>query len=193
MELDEQLFLAVNAAFCSDAASAFAAVATRLGNGWVLAALVVPAMLLLDRRRAREHLLAMALSVAAGGAIVAAAKVAVDRPRPAVSPALAGEAIHTPLGTPSDRSFPSGHAQTAAGTATYLSCLYPALAPLFAALAALVALSRVALGVHFPADVLAGAAVGAAVAYAGYRLARRRARARAARSPESSGGGGTPR
>lgn len=176
--LDEQLFMAVNSAFDSDAATLAFSLTTRLGNGWVLAALIAIPMLLLDRRRARQHLAAMVIAVAAGGGLVAAAKALVDRPRPAEHPALAGEEIHAPLGTPSDRSFPSGHTQTAFGAATYLACLYPAAAlPLLAA-AALVGLSRVALGVHFPADVLVGALIGTALSLIAYRVARRRAASR---------------
>ena len=66
--------------------------------------------------------------------------------------------------TPSSSSFPSGHSATAAAGALTLSVLYPALAPAFLASGALVALSRVYLGVHYPFDVLAGAAIGTLVA-----------------------------
>jgi len=61
-------------------------------------------------------------------------------------------------------SFPSGHATTAFALATLLSLWYPRWAPAFVALAGLVALSRVALGAHFPSDVLAGAVLGMGVA-----------------------------
>lgn len=57
-------------------------------------------------------------------------------------------------------SFPSGHALHACAYAALLSGAFPALAPWLWSFAALVALSRVVLGVHFPSDVLAGAAIG---------------------------------
>jgi undecaprenyl-diphosphatase len=41
---------------------------------------------------------------------------------------------------------------------------YPALAPLLTAFTLLTAASRVVLGLHYPSDVLAGAALGALIA-----------------------------
>ncbi|HIE25670.1 TPA: phosphatase PAP2 family protein [Candidatus Poribacteria bacterium] len=57
-------------------------------------------------------------------------------------------------------SFPSGHAGTALAVATVLSNQYPRLKiPLYLG-ATLVCLSRIYLGRHYPADVIAGAVVG---------------------------------
>ncbi len=61
---------------------------------------------------------------------------------------------------PATSSFPSGHATVAFACATVLALAVPRLRwPLFA-LAALIAFSRVYVGVHYPLDVLAGAALG---------------------------------
>ena len=62
----------------------------------------------------------------------------------------------------SNRSYPSAHATTSAAGASALCPLLPAL-PLYV-LAAAMAVSRPYLGVHYPSDSLAGAALGAAVA-----------------------------
>ena len=82
---------------------------------------------------------------------------------------------------PATSSFPSGHATVGFACATVLALSVPRLRwPLFA-LAAVIALSRIYVGVHYPLDVLAGAAlgvsIGLAVRYAGAvirRLARQR-------------------
>lgn len=58
-------------------------------------------------------------------------------------------------------SFPSGHAAYAAVTTVFLSRAYPPLRGLAVGLAALVCVCRVLFGAHYPADVVAGAALGA--------------------------------
>ena len=61
---------------------------------------------------------------------------------------------------PETSSFPSGHAATAVAGALGLSLAWPRRRALFWALGALIAVSRVYLGVHYPLDVVAGAAAG---------------------------------
>lgn len=96
--------------------------------------------------------------VAASYALNYAVKVAVRRPRPALPrlPPL------TP--TVSRLSFPSAHATTSFAAAHAYGGLLPRGA-LYAAAVGF-ALSRPYLGVHYPADVLAGALLGTAVAEA---------------------------
>jgi undecaprenyl-diphosphatase len=66
---------------------------------------------------------------------------------------------------PLDRfSFPSGHTLHAVAFTLVALAYYPALAPLLVTMTAAVAASRMVLGLHYPSDVLAGAALGAAVA-----------------------------
>lgn len=72
---------------------------------------------------------------------------------------------------PSDRfSFPSGHTSAAFLMATLLGfCFPPLLWPLYA-WAALVGLSRILLGVHFPTDILVGMTMGITVAAVSVRM-----------------------
>jgi undecaprenyl-diphosphatase len=62
-------------------------------------------------------------------------------------------------------SFPSGHTLHAVSFAVLFGGQFPALAALLWSFAVLVAVSRVVLGVHYPSDVVAGAALGGTTAH----------------------------
>jgi membrane-associated phospholipid phosphatase len=97
------------------------------------------------------------VTVAGTYALNTAIKQVVGRRRPELPdlPALTG--------TPTALSFPSAHASTAFAGALSYSCISLPSAPLYV-LATGLALSRLYLGVHYPSDVLAGAALGTLVA-----------------------------
>jgi undecaprenyl-diphosphatase len=61
-------------------------------------------------------------------------------------------------------SFPSGHTMHAVAFSIVVLAYYPGLFWLVVPFAVLVALSRPILGLHYPSDVLAGAALGAVIA-----------------------------
>lgn len=67
---------------------------------------------------------------------------------------------------PTSSSFPSGHAASAAAFVTGASLEMPAIALPAGVLASAVAFSRVYVGVHYPLDVLVGAALGVTTAVA---------------------------
>ena len=122
------------------------------GGLWLVTAATGAA---LHRRRRRAYLSALR-AIAVTHVVNTTLKLAVRRARPLLEdlPAL--------LPTLSDRSWPSTHAATSFAGARTLGVALPA-PPLYAAATAM-ALSRPYLGVHYPSDVLAGAALGLVVA-----------------------------
>ena len=85
---------------------------------------------------------------------------------------------------PTTSSFPSGHASSSFACALVLARFAPRLTiPLFV-LAALIAVSRVYVGVHYPLDILAGAVLGTVLATALLRLPGVLRRSRPARTPD---------
>ena len=86
----------------------------------------------------------------------------VQRPRPCHTlngiPVLAD--IHLLVGCGGGKSFPSSHAVNNFAVATLFSFYYRRWKWSFVAWAALVALSRPAVGVHYPSDILGGALIG---------------------------------
>ena len=159
--------------------TAFFAVASAWWVKWPLFAAVGGLCDACERRRLPWAMSAALGAAAATGLMVTLVKETVDRVRPGVAePAL------DPIGIiPASASFPSGHSATAFATAAAVALFYPRLrVPLFA-LAALVALSRVYLGMHYATDVLVGSALGAAIGLATGWLVLRVARRPTARGP----------
>lgn len=64
---------------------------------------------------------------------------------------------------PDKYSFPSGHAITAFAVAISLGLFYPELQTCLLAMALLIAISRIILGMHFLSDVVAGTTIGIAL------------------------------
>jgi membrane-associated phospholipid phosphatase len=136
-----------------------------LSDWWVRSVVVLAVALaadLLSRRRLPVAALLAAASYAAASGLTDALKGAFDRPRPSV----VDPAVHPLVAVPHSAAMPSGHASTAFAAAVAAGLVHPRLRLPLLGLAALVALSRVWLGVHYLTDVLAGAALGTAVALA---------------------------
>lgn len=141
-------------------------VASRLGDGiiWYLLLVMLP---LLYGAAAVRPAIVMALTGALGVAIYATLKRIFVRERPFITHSAIDLAA-----APLDRySFPSGHTLHAVSFAWQASAHFPELGWVLIPLAGLIAGSRVVLGLHYPSDVLAGAAIGAALAELGTSVA----------------------
>lgn len=124
------------------------------GALWLAAGLAGAAV---DRERRGAWLRATVLTATAHLASMGVKRI-VRRPRPThVRPLVRTAGRH---------SFPSSHATSAAAAAVSFGALG---APVAVPLAAAMCLSRLVVGVHYPTDVAAGAALGAATAGLGAR------------------------
>jgi decaprenylphosphoryl-5-phosphoribose phosphatase len=128
---------------------------SRLGEHGALWLCISGAGLLVDRGGRATYARA-ARTVAAAYVANTAIKFAARRRRPELP------GLPPLLPTISRLSYPSAHAATSVGAARVLSERLPAAA--LGGAAAIMALSRPYLGLHYPSDSLAGAALGVALA-----------------------------
>jgi membrane-associated phospholipid phosphatase len=113
-----------------------------------------------DRSRRGRWLRATAC-VGTAYALSTSIKLAIGRRRPLV------EDLPHLMATPTGLSFPSSHSTSSFAAARAFGALLPPV-PLYGAAAAM-AFSRLYLGVHYPSDVAAGAALGTVIGSLGRR------------------------
>ncbi len=82
-----------------------------------------------------------------------------------VRPCMTLNDIITPLGCDGNYSFPSNHAVNNFAAACFFYRFFPNLKWLLFGTASLVAVSRIYLGLHYPSDVIGGAALGCLFGY----------------------------
>ena len=117
-----------------------------------------------ERLRAwRRAALAAVLSAGVALAIAKVISELVDRARPFV---VDPHGVHLFSGHAADPGFPSDHATGAFAVAMAIYLRNRLWGGIALVAAALLSVGRVAIGVHFPSDVLAGAALGCVVALA---------------------------
>ena len=140
-------------------------IASRLGDGVIWYVLIFTLPLLYGSAAVKPSVI-MAITGVLGVILYKLLKKVFVRERPFIthsSIALAG--------APLDRySFPSGHTLHAVSFAWQASVHFPELSWVLVPLAALIAGSRVVLGLHYPTDVLVGAVIGASLAELGLAL-----------------------
>jgi undecaprenyl-diphosphatase len=139
------------------------------GLVWIVLA---PLVASLGRRNPLFGLALTAACVWSSDLIALGIKAATARPRPFETIPQADPLIGATVG----QSLPSGHAATSFAGAVVLTYLLRRSAPFVFLLAVGIAFSRVYVGVHYPSDVIAGAALGAAVGLAAVALVRARLR-----------------
>lgn len=176
IELDVRVFRWLHAATSEAGWLAVMCVLTVLGSGWG-SLLVLP---LFGGKRTRRFATVLSGVLVVNAALVALLKALVGRRRPY----LVLEGVRALVfEAPGGFSFPSGHAAGSFSFATFAALVlvfgpgfreHPVrratLAVGLLVAATGVAMSRVALGVHFPGDVLAGAVLGGALGALGARI-----------------------
>ena len=185
--LDIRLFQWMHATFSEGGWLAVMCALTVIGGGWG-GLLIVP---LFASPRTRRFATSLTAVILANAVAVFALKALIRRSRPYLVVPGARALVFEP---PTDFSCPSGHAAGSFAFATFVAVVLltsvvreasPSVPPRMtkrrlllsasALLAALgVAVSRCALGVHFPFDILAGALVGASIGFVGARWHLRR-------------------
>lgn len=157
MMLDLQLVQMTQQAFF--ASSWGVGIAIFLARWLIFAYLPIGLWLLWSRKRREKHaVLEAAWSVGVALLFRSVLSALIDRPRPFLASPDVTLLISPPLHT----SFPSGHAATAFAMCAALFFVNRRIGLAALAIAVLIAIGRVAVGVHYPTDVLGGAVVGIA-------------------------------
>jgi undecaprenyl-diphosphatase len=159
LQWDRELFALVNQRWTSPALD----VVMRAFSDWdpwrIPVILIVLAFLVRGSRAVRIAVLFAVLAVAVSDQVTCSLlKPRFDRQRPFRIEPGARKLVGA-----HDGSFPSAHAANSTAAATFLAVRFPRLRPILI-VPAIVSYSRVYVGVHYPLDVLGGAAVGSAIA-----------------------------
>ncbi|MDJ0975054.1 MAG: phosphatase PAP2 family protein [Planctomycetota bacterium] len=164
-QLELRALLLVNRANMRPVLGRVFAVASRLGDGvfWYVLMLLIP--VLEPARGLRTSLLMLGTGLTCT-VLYKLIKETTRRPRPC---AQYGE-LFTTVEPLDEFSFPSGHTMHAVAFSMVAVTVYPALSWLVLPFTALVALSRVVLGLHYVSDVFVGALLGLVVSLVSLQL-----------------------
>lgn len=158
LAFDRRVCVAANRWGTRRAVGIFFGTISRLGDGifWYALMLVLAMLEGLRGLQAAAH---MAVTGLVALLLYRLLKKYTHRPRP--FRACPGVIAHVP---PLDEfSFPSGHTLQAVSFTVVALAWFPLLAPLLVPFTALIAASRVILGLHYPSDVLAAIGIGGAL------------------------------
>jgi membrane-associated phospholipid phosphatase len=149
--IDQQMYVGIRDGWRSPTMDVVMSTVTQAGEDYTALASGV-ALSLCGRPRLKRVAALATCSYIGATAVLLGVRAFVNRPRP-----------EDPNPGWLESSFPSGHATSYFAAATVYSLKFPRLAPFLGVGGALVALSRVYLGRHWPSDVLVGAALGTGV------------------------------
>ncbi len=166
-DIDRAAFLFINQTLSNPVTDFLMPIVT---SDWVLRAiygLSILLILVMGNRRLRWmalfSILALALTDSISAGII---KPMIERLRPC----HAIESVHLLVGCGSGYAMPSTHAANAFGQALFFGLLVGRLRWYLVGFATLVALSRVFVGVHYRADIIAGSLLGGMIGYWAARL-----------------------
>lgn len=162
--VDERWFLSINTVFHHPWLDQFFLIFTDLHKNYYAAIVLVFTIMFFTFQKFRHNfwkpILAMIIAASLSDLIAYRIfKATIDRPRPSQNETLLNQGAVI-VGVAHGNSFPSNHAANIFALATTLTFTFPSGRKYFYIFAALVALSRVFLGVHYPMDVIAGACLG---------------------------------
>lgn len=167
---DELLFRALNFGGTNPVLDALVNVGAKLGYAQVLALLAIP-LWWIGRRELAFNLLPILVIVEV---VTTVLKFAFDRARPCDVLSDVHTLVPNACALEPDPSFPSGHASRVFAVAMLLALYFKWPVKVSAFLfAAAIGVSRVYMGIHWPSDVIAGAALGIALAFAYEAVAKR--------------------
>lgn len=170
IEFDRWLFYLINGAGANGFFDAVMPFLTDFSNFEIPLAIAWVMLMVFGGRRGRVTALVLAVTLLMTDQMSShVIKPLVQRERPCVE--LSD--VRALMGLKTSFSFPSSHAANIFGAATVLSLEYRRLMIPFIVIATAVAYSRVYVGVHYPLDVIGGAALGVGFGAGASVLARR--------------------
>ncbi len=160
ISLDKAAFHAINRTFTNPFLDWFMPFVTEKSN-FILVAVAIAALIAIKgKRKDRWGLVLLVVTVLTSDFVSDMLKHALTR----VRPCAAIDGVRLLVGCGRSYSLPSGHATNIFAAMVFLTARYKRYSPVFMTVALAVAYSRVYVGVHYPSDVIAGAALGTIVA-----------------------------
>lgn len=158
-KFDKDVFYFVNSTLKNKTLDIIFPIITRMGEDLSIIAAGILLFILGKRKGKRTAILMMSALFLSRLSVLLIKKIT-HRPRPS----LVYDNVHL-LSKSVFSSFPSGHTTLATAICIVLCFKYKKLSPLFIFLAALVGISRLYVGQHYPTDVVAGFALGGLVGF----------------------------